>query len=133
MSANPALDRDEIELFIVDAGEVVAAEPAVEAMEEEPSLFTNVERAVEEAAPSDVELVDRSAAVDALSADAPRADATADALSRGAPAREAEEAPLVTGTAARPSGRPRPRPTRASRTSGSIWSSSSSSRSSAAT
>ena len=95
MSANPALDRDEVELFIVDAGEVVAAEPAVEAMEEEPSLFTNVEQAVEEAAPSDVELVDRSAAVDALSADAPRADATADALSSDAPAREAEEAPLV--------------------------------------
>ena len=95
MSANPALDRDEVELFLVDAGEVVAAEPAVEAMEEEPSLFTNVEQAVEEAAPSDVELVDRSAAVDALSADAPQADATADALSSDAPAREAEEAPLV--------------------------------------
>ena len=78
MSANPALDRDEVELFLVDAGEVVAGEPAVEAMEEEPSLFTNVEQAVEEAAPSDVELVDRSAAVDALSADAPQADATAD-------------------------------------------------------
>ncbi|KAK7232276.1 hypothetical protein SO694_00030329 [Aureococcus anophagefferens] len=70
-------------------------------MEEEPSLFTNVEQAVEEAAPSDVELVDRSAAVDArdatrrrraLSADATRRD---DALSSDAPARETEEAPLV--------------------------------------